>query len=301
MKKNVRALLVSLLALALVGVFALAGCAAEEKAEEPAKSEEATESTEPEKSESTEAVELQIFAANSLTKALAEVQELYTESHEGVTFADTQFEASGTLVESLTAGSSADLLITASKGTMDKAEEGQLVDPSSRFDMFANDLVIVTATGSGITDVTLEDIAEGKYTVAVGDDAVPAGNYAAQALSTVGAYEDPSGETGKDASGKEGSYVGITPALESSVGNVCKKAEAGEVDVAIVYTSDVYRFGGVEIVGTIPADTHKAIIYPAAICADSENAEAVQAFLDWAISDPEALKIWQEWGFELIA
>ena len=62
---------------------------------------------------------------------------------------------------------------------------------------------------------------------------------------------------------------------------------------------ELYRFGGVKIVGTVPAETHKAIVYPAAVCTDSENAEAAQAFLDWAYTNEDALKIWQEWGFEL--
>mgnify|MGYP002605087108 CR=1 FL=1 len=33
--------------------------------------------------------------------------------------------------------------------------------------------------------------------------------------------------------------------------------------------------------------------------AETDNADAAQAFLDWAVSDEDALKIWQEWGFEL--
>lgn len=285
-----------LLACLLIAVVGLVGCSsggkdADTSADEQGKEAQVT---------TQESVELQIFAANSLSKALEEVQDLYMKEHEGITFADTQFLSSGELVESLKGGAYADLLITASKGTMDTAEEEALVDPATRFDMFSNELVIVSKEGSGLSDITLQDIADGTYTVAVGDDAVPAGNYAAQALSTVGAYDDGSGKTGKDITGKEGSYVGISPALESSVGNVCKKAEAGEVDLAIVYSSDVYRFGGVEIVGTISADTHKSIIYPAAICADSKYAAETQEFVDFALSNPEALKIWQKWGFELI-
>ena len=69
------------------------------------------------KASSKKAVELQIFAANSLEKALPEVQELYTEQT-GTTFADTQFKASGDLVEQMRAGATVDVLITASKGTM---------------------------------------------------------------------------------------------------------------------------------------------------------------------------------------
>lgn len=245
--------------------------------------------------------ELQIFAANSLSKAMDEAQALYTQQT-GVTFADTQYKASGELNEMLGAGSYADVEITASKGTMDTAVEKGYVDDATRVDMFTNELVIVAKEDSTLKDVTLADIASGQYTICVGDDSVPAGNYAAQALSTVGAYEPPAseaGKSGKDISGKEGSYVGITPVLQTSVGNVCKQAENGDVDVAIVYSSDVYRFGGVKIVGIIPDDTHKAIVYPGAVCTDSENAQAANEFIQWCITDPDAQKIFQKWGFDL--
>lgn len=246
-------------------------------------------------------VELQVFAANSLSKAMDEAQELYTQQT-GVTFADTQYKASGELNEMLKAGSYADLEITASKGTMDTAVQEGYVDESTRTDMFTNELVIVAKEDSALQDVTLQQIASGSLTVCVGDDSVPAGNYAAQALSTVGAYEPPAadaGKSGKDISGKDGQYVGITPILQTSVGNVCKQAENGDVDVAIVYSSDVYRFGGVKVVGIIPDDTHKAIVYPGTVCKDSKNAQAANDFMQWCITDPDAQKIFQKWGFDL--
>ncbi|PWL80189.1 MAG: molybdenum ABC transporter substrate-binding protein [Coriobacteriia bacterium] len=246
-------------------------------------------------------VELQVFAANSLSKAMDEAQELYTQQT-GVTFADTQYKASGELNEMLKAGSYADLEITASKGTMDTAVQEGYVDESTRTDMFTNELVIVAKEDSALQDVTLQQIASGDLTVCVGDDSVPAGNYAAQALSTVGAYQPPAADaskSGKDISGKGGRYVGITPILQTSVGNVCKQAENGDVDVAIVYSSDVYRFGGVKVVGIIPDDTHKAIVYPGAVCKDSKNAQAANDFMQWCITDPDAQKIFQKWGFDL--
>ena len=304
MKKHLRFMIAAVLTFALVGMFALAGCSSNATEESTAESSSsATASTEGSSSEAAEAVELQIFAANSLSEAMDKVQELYSETHEGVTFADTQYEASGTLNEMLAAGSYADILITASKGTMDTAVEEAYVDEGTRFDMFTNDLVIVAGENSDITEVTLDDVATGQYTVAVGDDNVPAGNYAKQALSTVGCWVDEEGTTGSESDGKGGTFDG-TPLAGlvtegSSVGNVCSYANSGDVDLAFVYTSDVYRFGGVKIVGTVPSDTHKNIIYPAAVCANSENAEAAAAFLDWCSTDEEALKIWQEWGFEL--
>lgn len=301
MKKSMRLVLASALALSLVGAAALFGCSSDKPAEEPAASQQATE-------ESHEPVELQIFAANSLSKAMNEVQELYTKDHSWVTFADTQYEASGTLNEMLGAGSYADILITASKATMDTAVEREYVDASTRFDMFTNELVIVAGeNNANVTEVTLQDLTSGNYTLAVGDANVPAGNYAKQALTTTdpACWISTDGTIGKDCSGKEGTFEG-TP-LEgkvtegSSVGNVCSYANSGDVDLAMVYSSDVYRFGGVKIVSTVPADTHKNILYPAAICADSKYSDAAKEFLDWAFTNEDAIKIWQEWGFELAA
>ena len=240
---------------------------------------------------------------------MAEAQELYTSQNPNITFADTQYKSSGELNSMLEAGSYADIEITASKGTMDTAEEQGYIDPETRVTMFKNDLVMVTSeSNTNITEVTLDDIATGEYTVAVGDDSVPAGNYANQSLSTVGCFVDPDGNTGSDSAGKANgtdAYAG-TPldgkvVTDTSVGNVCKHAESGDVDIAFVYTSDVERFGGVKVVGTVPNDTHKNITYPGAVCADSKYAEESEAFLDWCLTDKDVQEVWQKWGFELAA
>lgn len=255
-------------------------------------------------SDQKESVQLQIFAANSLSKAMDEAQQAYIEDgHDNISFADTQYKASGELNEMLGAGSYADLLISASKGSMDTAIEKGYVDEGTRTDLFTNDLVIVVKEDSDISNVTLDDIKAGTYTFAVGDDSVPAGNYAAQALSTVGVYVpagDDADKTGKDISGKSGAYAdGYKVITDTSVGNVCKHAQSGDVDVAFVYSSDVYRFEGVKIVGTVPANTHKNIVYPGAIAKNSESPEAAQEFLDWCQNSEKAQEIWQKWGFEL--
>lgn len=297
MKKRTRKFAAAALAVSLVGVFALFGCSGGNAASSASSSASSSAA-------SAEPVELQVFAANSLSKAMEDIQAAYiADGHDNVTFADTQYKSSGELNEMLGAGSYADLLISASKGSMDTAVKEGYVDESTRVDMFVNDLVIVAKEDSDISEVTLQDIADGEYTFCVGDESVPAGNYACQALSTVGVYVpagDEVGKTGKDISGKGGAFAeGYTPVLDTSVGNVCKHAQSGDVDVAFVYTSDVYRFGGVKIVGTVPADTHKNIVYPGAIAANCENVEATQEFLDWCLNSDQAKKIWQEWGFEL--
>ena len=267
MKKRTRKFAAAALAVSLVGVFALFGCSGGNAASSASSSASSSAA-------SAEPVELQVFAANSLSKAMEDIQAAYiADGHDNVTFADTQYKSSGELNEMLGAGSYADLLISASKGSMDTAVKEGYVDESTRVDMFVNDLVIVAKEDSDISEVTLQDIADGEYTFCVGDESVPAGNYACQALSTVGVYVpagDEAGKTGKDISGKGGAFAeGCTPVL------------------------------GVKIVGTVPADTHKNIVYPGAITANCENVEATQEFLDWCLNSDQAKKIWQEWGFEL--
>lgn len=294
MRPNLKACLAVACAGVLAACVALTGCA----------SSTTPSSSSSSSSAASEPVKLQIFAANSLSKAMNEVQALYTEET-GVTFADTQYEGSGTLNEMLGGGAYADILITASSATMNTAEEKGYIDPATRFDMFNNELVIVSSLTSSLENVTLEDISSGTYTLAVGDANVPAGNYAKQALTTTvpPCWISADGTVGKDCSGKEGTFEG-TPLQGkvtegSSVGNVCNYANTGDVDLAMVYSSDVFRFGNVKQVGVTPASTHKAIVYPAAVCAQSEYASAAKNFLSWAFTNEKAIRVWQEWGFEI--
>lgn len=302
MAKAWKRLSVLVLAVALAGMVALVGCSSGEKKEE---------ATQPATEQKAEPVELQIFAANSLEKALNEVQALYTEKNPEVTFADTQYKGSGDLVKDMEGGAPCDVLITASKSTMDSAVEGALVDEATRFDMFKNDLVIVKGVdNANIPDnLTFEDAISGEYTIALGNDNVPAGNYARQSISTVVPVATVDGKSGKDTDGKVGSVEGegfagtvlegkIVPA--NSVGDACNYAASGDADLAFVYTSDVARYSDkVTQLCVVDASTHKNIVYPAALSATTEKADAAKAFLEWATTDADALKIWQKWGFEL--
>ena len=141
MRKSWKLGAVSVALMAALGLFGCSGGdTTEQKADKPAAPQAETQAPEETKPEG-EAVELQIFAANSLTKAMAEAEELYTQQNPNVTFADTQYEASGTLNEMLGAGQYADILITASKGTMDDAAENGYVKEDTRQTMFNLSLI----------------------------------------------------------------------------------------------------------------------------------------------------------------
>ena len=238
--------------------------------------------------------ELQIFAANSLEKALPEVQKLYSAAHPEVTFADTQFKASGDLVQQMKAGAKPDILITASKGTMDTAEEEKLVDTDSRITMFNNDLVIVRASGSDVAVEAIEDVVNVDK-IAVGDAAtVPAGKYANQALASVGLYTNAEGTDGEyDAS------IADKINLADKVGTAAKWVSTGDCQLGFVYSSDVYRYDGIEVAYTTPEDSHKKIAYPGAVAADAVNADVAVDFLQFCMTDPDALEVWSEYGFEV--
>lgn len=239
-------------------------------------------------------VELQIFAANSLEKALPEVQALYTEQT-GVTFADTQFKASGDLVEQMRAGAQVDALITASKGTMDDAVEGGLVDESTREDMFANDLVIVKAQGSDLAISSIEDVANLDGRIAIGDAAtVPAGKYANQALASVGLYTSAEG-----ADGEYAVSIADKVALADKVGTAAKYVSTGDCVAGFVYSSDIFRYDGIEEAFVCPEDSHKPIVYPGAVSSSSAHAEEAEKFLEFCLTDKDAQKIWAKYGFEL--
>ena len=278
----------SLVAFGLTALFAgtLAGCGAK-----PADTAASVEGSAPAK-----AVELQIFAANSLEKAMPEVQALYTEKT-GVTFADTQFKASGDLIEQMRAGAQADALITASKGTMDDAVAGELVDEATRLDMFVNDLVVVKAEGSDVEIASLEDVKNIEGKVAIGDAVtVPAGKYANQALSTIGLYTGAAGDDGEYAP-----EFADRVALADKVGTAAKYVSTGDATIGFVYSSDIFRYDGIEQAFVCPEGTHKPIVYPGAVSASSEHAEAAADFLDFCMNDAEAQKVWAKYGFELVA
>lgn len=277
----------SLVAFGLTALFAgtLAGCGAK-----PADTADTAGST------PAKAVELQIFAANSLEKAMPEVQALYIEKT-GVTFADTQFKASGDLIEQMRAGAQVDALITASKGTMDDAVAGGLVDEATRLDMFVNDLVVVKAEGSDVEIASLEDVKNIEGKVAIGDAVtVPAGKYANQALNTIGLYTGAAGDDGVYAP----EFAGRV-ALADKVGTAAKYVSTGDATIGFVYSSDIFRYDGIEQAFVCPEDAHKPIVYPGAVSASSEHAAAAADFLDFCMNDAEAQKVWAKYGFELFA
>ncbi len=290
-RKFGKVLVSGVVACGLVAAIGLAGCSGSNSSSSSDKSSSSSSSS---STTSAAAVELQVYAANSLQKALPEVQDLYTKANSNVTFKDTQFEASGTLVKKIQEGADVDVLITASKGSMDDAAD--YITTDTRKNMFTNDLIIVKKAGADVNISSIADVAHANGKIAIGEaSSVPAGKYANQALASVGLYTG-----GTD--GVDGTYdASIADRIDlcDKVGTVAQHVASGDAVVGFIYTSDLYRYEGVETAYTCPADSHKTIQYPGAVLKNSTKSEEAQKFLEFCMTDPSAQEVFSRYGFQL--
>lgn len=299
MKKHTKWLVAIVAAFAMVSALAFAGCSSNSGSSSSSSNSSSSSSSEQASSSNDNPVELQIFAANSLEKALPEVQALYTQQHPNVTFSDTQFKASGDLVSQLQQSSTAaDVLITASSATMDTAAKNGSIDESTRKDMFNNDLVVCAAENSSIQVKDLNDLnTDAISSFALGDPAtVPAGKYAAQSLQSAGlcTLNDDNTITWSSDALKAKANAGA-----DKVGTVAKYVSQGDAQVGFVYSSDIYRYDGIKTIYTVPSDMHKAIKYPGAVCKDTQHAQEAADFINFCMTDADAQQIFSKYGFEL--
>lgn len=241
---------------------------------------------------------LQVYAETSLSKAMSEVESLYTQEHPEIAFNHTQFTSMSRLNTTLEDGTPADVVVEALPTKTDMSTTQSHLDASTLTTLLSNDLVIVTAeNNTSITSCTMDDIASGKYKLAVGDSTLAVGDAAREALTVQGCYTPADSSTGT--SGKYNNELagdGMVQQL-ASMANLFKSVQAGNVNVALVNRSDVYLYGGVKIVGTVPSSTYTHSTYPAAVTTTAASSQEAQAFLTWCNTDANALRIWQKWGF----
>ena len=150
-------------------------------------------------------------------------------------------------------------------------------------DLLGNELVLVTPADSKMPagiDGIAGKLEGGK--LALGDpDSVPAGRYAKATLQKLGQWQalQPSLVSAKD----------VRAALAF--------VERGEAAAGIVYATDASVSKKVRIVGTFPASSHPAIVYPLALVAGKDDADA-RAFYRFLFG-PQAREVFLNAGFTL--
>ena len=229
------------------------------------------------------AAEITVFAAASLKNALDQIASDY-QAKTGDSLA-ISYESSGKLAKQIQAGAPADLFISAATNWMDALAESGDIQPGSRIDLLANDLVLVGAAGAEPVELQVGlDLAGliGDNKIAMGlVDSVPAGMYGKEALTSLGLWDS----------------VAPKVAQTDNVRAALALVATGEAPYGIVYSSDAVSETRVKVLATFPADSHKPIVYPAAL---TKAAKAEAAALLQALSTPEAVAAFTAQGFEVL-
>ena len=195
---------------------------------------------------------LTVFAAASMKNALDEIDAAYT-AKSGVKIT-VSYAASSALAKQIEQGAPADVFISADTDWMDyaigkkndqRADPGQSARQQHRADRAEDSKVDNVNIGAGFDLAKLAG--DGK--IATGDvKSVPVGKYAKAALEKLGSWQ-----------AAEPKF-----AMAESVRAALTLVARGEAVLGIVYSTDAKVEPGVKVVGTFPADSHPAIIYPVA-------------------------------------
>ena len=224
--------------------------------------------------------DLRVFGAMSLTDALTEIGEQFAAKH-GVKVS-YNFAASSTLQRQLEKGASADVFISASPQQVTALETRDMLAADSRYDVLSNRLVLVSHKNSVLSVETVERLADTTVSrIAIGQpEIVPAGTYAKEALMYLGLWEK------------------VYPKLifGTNARSTLAYVSAGNVDVAIVYQTDVTLSKNVKVLYKFPTKTHSPIVYPAVVLKDSNQKELAQQFIVY-LKTPSATEIFEKHGF----
>lgn len=189
---------------------------------------------------------------------------------------------SGTIARQIDQGAPADVIMLANTDWMDWLEGRGHIIPESRSEPIGNRLVLVGPPGADdLSELTREAVlsrlgANGR--LAIGEHrSVPAGQYAAQWLQTIGLWED------------------LRPRL-AEVENVraaLALASRGEVPLAVIYASDLAAAPDAgSLVWDIPRVEQPEIRY--SVAATQDRGVALAKFL----SGPETVQIFTQFGFK---
>lgn len=227
--------------------------------------------------------DLVVSAAASLTDAMQALKTMFEENHPGDRVL-CNFGASGSLARQIEGGAPADVFVSASMKQMDRLEAKKLIVPGSRINLLANDIALIVPENSKLGLKGFSDLARASR-IAMGDPGfVPAGQYASQTLKKLGLID----------------MLASRMVYGEDVRQVLEYVARGEVDAGIVFVTDAAIVPGkVKIVAKAPPDTHKPVIYPAAVMKNGTHPDIARAFIAF-ISGPDGRQVFGKYGFEMV-
>jgi molybdate transport system substrate-binding protein len=226
-----------------------------------------------------------VFAAASMKNALDDIDAAYT-AKTGVKIT-VSYAASSALAKQIEQGAPADVFISADTDWMDYAVAKKNIKEQTRMNLLGNTIVLIAPKDSRVENVNIGpgfDLAKlaGDGRIATGDvKSVPVGKYAKAALEKLGAWQ-----------AAEAKF-----AMADSVRAALTLVARSEAALGIVYSTDAKVEPSVKIVGTFPADSHPAIIYPVAATTTAKpETSGYLAFL----RSTAAKNILEKYGFKFL-
>jgi molybdate transport system substrate-binding protein len=210
-----------------------------------------------------------VFVAASTKEPVDEIVRAF-ERETGIAVTVSPGPSSG-LAKQIEQGADADLFLSADQATADFLASKGLV--AQRRNLLRNRLVVITPRENAPAIRTLADLADDRIQrLAVANPAVPAGEYAREALAKAGVWDRVKGKT---------------------VGGVDVRATfqyvaLGEAEAGIVYYTDAADSSKVRIAMTIPAELHKPIEYPLVLIKRQSSQAAAERFFDYLHSENSA-------------
>ncbi len=231
-----------------------------------------------------QAADLYVFAAASMTESLNQIAEMYKKVDPNVKIV-YNFDSSGTLQTQIEQGAECDIFISAGQKQMNAIND-KFVLPGSRFNIVSNQVVLVVPKGKNTTKInSFADVVTDKVKLlALGNSDVPVGQYSVEIFKNMGIWDKLQAENK------------VTYA--SNVKEVLAQTAAASVSCGIVYSTDAATSNAVQVVAKAPKDTHKPIVYPAAIMKDTKNGAAAEAFVKYLKSGASA-KVFKKIGFAI--
>lgn len=226
------------------------------------------------------AVEINVFAAASLTDALKEIARSYEQqSGDKIVF---NFAASSTLARQIEEGAPADIFFSADEAKMDALEKKGRIVKETRRSRLSNTLVIVVAADSSLAIHAPSDLTNAtiKRIALAEPKAVPAGIYSRQHLDKL----------------KLWALVEPKVVPTENVRGALAAVESGNVEAGMVYKTDAAISKRVKVACEIPATNGPAISYPMALVTDSKKPEVAKAFLQY-LNSAGAAKAFEKFGF----
>lgn len=189
-----------------------------------------------------------VFAAASLTNAMTDISKAYEKTQS--VKVQTSFSASSELAKQIDKGAPADIFISADSKWMNYLQNKKRIDVNTRVNLLSNRLVIIAPKGKTFKVQTDKSFNFGKAfngKLCTGEtESVPAGIYAKQSLINLNWWDSVKSR-----------IVGTIDVRAALV-----FVERGECDVGIVYETDARVSKKIEIIATLPDESHEPIVYP---------------------------------------